>query len=73
MEFTRPMNEIRKIEFSKTLQRADWPETRARLPPRRSTATPTPATDGPTSWCVAAAAAYVFGERIGGIKARARH
>jgi dihydrofolate reductase len=27
-EFARPMNEIPKVVFSKTLQRADWPETR---------------------------------------------
>jgi len=28
LEFARPMNEIPKIVFSKTLQSADWPETR---------------------------------------------
>ena len=27
-EYARPMNEIPKVVFSKTLQRADWPETR---------------------------------------------
>ena len=27
-EFARPMNEIPKVVFSKTLDRADWPETR---------------------------------------------
>jgi dihydrofolate reductase len=27
-DFARPMNEIPKVVFSKTLQRADWPETR---------------------------------------------
>jgi len=27
-EFARPMNEIPKVVFSKTLERADWPETR---------------------------------------------
>jgi dihydrofolate reductase len=27
-EFARPMNEIPKVVFSKTLQRADWPGTR---------------------------------------------
>jgi dihydrofolate reductase len=27
-EFARPMNEIPKVVFSKTLQHADWPETR---------------------------------------------
>ncbi len=27
-EFARPMNDIPKVVFSKTLQRADWPETR---------------------------------------------
>ena len=26
--FARQMNEIPKVVFSKTLQRADWPETR---------------------------------------------
>jgi hypothetical protein len=28
-EYARPMNEIPKVVFSKTLQYADWPETRA--------------------------------------------
>ena len=27
-DYARPMNEIPKVVFSKTLQRADWPETR---------------------------------------------
>src|SRR3989442_9428442 len=27
-EYARPMNEIPKVVFSKTLQHADWPETR---------------------------------------------
>jgi dihydrofolate reductase len=27
-DFARPMNEIPKVVFSKTLERADWPETR---------------------------------------------
>jgi dihydrofolate reductase len=27
-EYARPMNEIPKVVFSKTLQRADWPDTR---------------------------------------------
>jgi dihydrofolate reductase len=27
-EYARPMNEIAKVVFSKTLQRADWPDTR---------------------------------------------
>lgn len=27
-EFAKPMNEIPKVVFSKTLRRADWPETR---------------------------------------------
>jgi dihydrofolate reductase len=27
-EYARPMNEIPKVVFSKTLQRAEWPETR---------------------------------------------
>jgi dihydrofolate reductase len=27
-EFAKPMNEIPKVVFSKTLQHADWPETR---------------------------------------------
>src|SRR5262245_22321974 len=27
-DFARPMNEIPKVVFSKTLKRADWPETR---------------------------------------------
>ena len=27
-EYARPMNEIPKVVFSKTLQKADWPETR---------------------------------------------
>jgi dihydrofolate reductase len=27
-EYARPMNELPKVVFSKTLQRADWPETR---------------------------------------------
>jgi dihydrofolate reductase len=27
-EYARPMNEIPKVVFSKTLERADWPETR---------------------------------------------
>jgi len=27
-EFARPMNEIPKVVFSRTLERADWPETR---------------------------------------------
>src|SRR5438128_10568574 len=27
-DFARPMNEIAKVVFSKTLERADWPETR---------------------------------------------
>src|SRR5437764_12188257 len=27
-EFARPMNEIPKLVFSKTLQRAEWPEAR---------------------------------------------
>jgi len=27
-EYARPMNEIPKVVFSKTLQQADWPETR---------------------------------------------
>jgi dihydrofolate reductase len=27
-EYARPMNEIPKVVFSKSLQRADWPETR---------------------------------------------
>ena len=27
-EFARPMNELPKVVFSKTLQQADWPETR---------------------------------------------
>jgi dihydrofolate reductase len=34
-EFARPMNEIPKVVFSRTLERADWPETRiARGDPR---------------------------------------
>src|SRR5205809_6143513 len=32
-DYARPMNEIPKVVFSKTLQHADWPETRTR--PRR--------------------------------------
>src|SRR5437762_12983667 len=27
-EYARPMNEIPKVVFSRTLERADWPETR---------------------------------------------
>ena len=27
-EYAQPMNDIPKVEFSKTLERADWPETR---------------------------------------------
>jgi dihydrofolate reductase len=27
-DYARPMNEIPKVVFSKTLQHADWPETR---------------------------------------------
>jgi dihydrofolate reductase len=35
-EYARPMNEIPKVVFSKSLQHADWPETRVGLPNQRS-------------------------------------
>jgi dihydrofolate reductase len=39
-EYARPMNEIPKVVFSKTLQQADWPESKspAATSPKRSTA-----------------------------------